>query len=275
MSDKSTVLEQAYLETYPDQEELEGLDTEELIRRYKSTGEERLKWSVVLRYVGLIKSIACQLTGVYSNFAQLDDIVSEGIITLAGAVDRYDPEEGAKFEAFVRRRIRGTVIDLARRQDWIPRSVRRRSKEVYQAMSELHNTLGHFPSDVEVAQRLGLTQTQYQEEQSKLALCNLISLESVLEAREQGRSVAPLAGEEDTESQPERALEEQELHEVLAHGVSTLRKTEQTVLSLYYQRNLNMKEIAQVMGVSAPRISQIHSKAIQKLRLYLEKYTKN
>lgn len=257
------------------QEQLDGMDTEELLRLYRSTGQEELKWAVVLRCVGFIKSIVCQISGVYNSFAQLDDMVSEGIIALESAVDRFDPEAGTKFETFVSQRIRGMVIDLARREDWIPRSVRKRLREINQAVGELYNTLGRYPSDLEVAAKLGITQAQYQEEQNKLALCNLISLESVLESREEGRPGAVLSAGDDDETRPERALEARELHEVLRQGICSLRETEQMVLSLYYEKNLKMKEIAQVMGVSAPRVSQIHSKAVQKLRLYLEKYTKS
>lgn len=258
------------------QEMIDGMSTEDLLRLYKKTGRDDLKWPVVLRYVGLIKNIVCQLTGIYSSFAQLDDIVSEGIITLAGAVERYDPDKGTKFETFVSRRVRGMVIDMARKQDWVPRNVRKRSKEVYQTTSELHNTLGRFPTDAEVAAKLGITPSQYLGEQSRLAFSNLMSLEEVLEGREQGRTVSsPFSEDACAELQPELALEEQELHEVLAQGIKTLRRSEQIVLSLYYQKNLSKRDIAQVMGVSAPRISQIYAKAIQKLRIYLEQYTKN
>ena len=103
---------------------VENLDTQELLRLYKETGDEALKWPVVLRYTDLIKSAAIQVRGVYSSFAQVDDIVNEGILTLLNAIDKYDPSKGVKFETYVSKRIRGMVIDLARKQDWIPRTVR-------------------------------------------------------------------------------------------------------------------------------------------------------
>lgn len=256
------------------QEEIDAMETEELLLTYKRTGQEELKWPVVLRYVGLIKSIARQICGIYSSFAQLDDIVSEGVITLMGAVDKYDPEKGTKFETYVAKRIRGMVIDLARREDWTPRSVRKRSREIDEAVGELYSALGRFPTDTEVAERLGITQVKYQEDLAKTALSSIISLEALLEAREQGRPgvMLPSAGES---SQPEQQLQEKELKETLAQGIQSLREKEQIVLSLYYEKNLNMKEIAQVMGVSEPRVSQIHSKAIRKLRVYLKRYVKD
>lgn len=121
---------------------VENLDTQELLRLYKETGDEALKWPVVLRYTDLIKSAAIQVRGVYSSFAQVDDIVNEGILTLLNAIDKYDPSKGVKFETYVSKRIRGMVIDLARKQDWIPRTIRQRGREIDKAISELTTLLG-------------------------------------------------------------------------------------------------------------------------------------
>ena len=110
--------------------EIEEMETQDLLQLYKETGDESLKWPLVLRYEGLIKNAAMQIRGVYSSFAQIDDIINEGIITLLGAIDKFDPDKGVKFETYVSKRIRGMVIDLARKQDWIPRNVRKRAKEI-------------------------------------------------------------------------------------------------------------------------------------------------
>ena len=115
------------------QAELDDMSKEDLLLLYKSSGDEALKWPLALRYVGLVKSIALQVRGVYSSFAQVDDIINEGVLALVGAVDKFDPDKGIKFETFVSKRIRGAVIDLARRQDWVPRSVRRKAREIDQA----------------------------------------------------------------------------------------------------------------------------------------------
>ena len=122
--------------------EIGEMDTQELLRLYKETGDESLKWPLVLRYEGLIKNAAMQIRGVYSSFAQIDDIINEGIITLLGAIDKFDPDKGVKFETYVSKRIRGMVIDLARKQDWIPRNVRKRAKEIDLASAELSASLG-------------------------------------------------------------------------------------------------------------------------------------
>ena len=252
------------------QEELDALTTEELFQTYKRTGSEELKWALVMRYMGLVKTIALQVRGVYSSFAQVDDIVNEGLITLAGAVDKFDPDKGIKFETYVSKRIRGAVIDLARRQDWVPRSVRRKARDIDQASSELFSELGRYPTDREMAQRLGVSQDQYQEDLANSSMCNVLSLDALFEDREQtGRAELPDDG---SEGRPEDSMLRQELLETLTKAIESLRENEQTVISLYYHKNLSMKEIAQVMEVSEPRISQLHSRAIQKLKLYMNQY---
>lgn len=250
--------------------EIEAMETQELLRLYKETGDEMLKWPLVLRYEGLIKSAAMQIRGVYSSFAQIDDIINEGILTLLWAVDKYDPDKGVKFETYVSKRIRGMVIDLARKQDWMPRNVRQRAREIDLAASELSSELGRYPTDGEIAQRLGVSPERYQKDAANVALSNILSLDMLMDTREDGYQLEIASG--DSQSQPETALQEREMQRALAAGIATLRKNEQIVLSLYYEKNLHLKEIAQVMELSEPRISQIHTRAIQKLRSYMEAY---
>ena len=251
--------------------EIGAMETPDLLALYKSTGDETLKWPLVLRYEGLIKSAALQIRGVYSSFAQVDDIVSEGILTLLSAIDKFDPEKGIKFETYVAKRIRGMVIDMARKQDWLPRNIRQRAKEIDAAVSALANELGRFPTDQEVAGRLGIPVDKYQKEAARVALSNTLSLDALMDAKDlEGYRFE--VSSEDPKLQPETVLEDRELQETLASGISALQENEQIVLSLYYEKNLHMKEIAQVMGVSEPRISQIHSRAIQKLRDHMGTY---
>lgn len=251
--------------------EIEAMPTDDLLALYKQTGDEELKWPLVLRYEGLIKSAALQIRGVYSSFAQVDDIVSEGIFTLLSALDKFDPDKGIKFETYVAKRIRGMVIDLARKQDWLPRNIRQRAKEIDTAVSHLANELGRFPTDHEVAGHLGIPTDKYQKEAARVALSNTLSLDALMDARDMEGYRFEVSTEDPT-VQPEAVLEDQELQETLASGIAALQKNEQIVLSLYYEKNLHMKEIAQVMGVSEPRISQIHSRAIQKLREHMGTY---
>ncbi len=251
---------------------LEELTNEELFLYYKKTGDQSLKWPLVLRYTNLVKSIALQVRGVYNSFAQVDDVINEGLIVLLSAVDKFDPEKGIKFETFASKRVRGAIIDLARKQDWIPRSVRRRSREIDDASCELFSQLGRMPNDQEMAERLGVTVEKYVDDLSGMTLSSVMSLEMVFEDREP--QVGGLPGVLEPE-RPEDNLLQGELFETLVNSIEKLSEKEQQVLSLYYHKNLNMKEISQVMSISTPRVSQIHTRAVQKLRVLMEGYMTN
>jgi len=247
------------------------LETKELFEYYRQTGEECYKWEIALRYEYLIKNAALQIRGVYSSFAQVDDIVNEGLLTLLNAIDKYDPDKGIKFETYVAKRIRGMVIDLARKQDWLPRNVRRRAKEIDQVTSELYSRLGRPPTDAEIAEQLGVTQEKYQKDASHIAMGSVLSLDALMDMRDvDGAHTELPAGS--AQGQPEAVLQEREVQQILAEGIRSLRKNERLVLSLYYEKNLHMKEIAQVMGVSSPRVSQIHARAIEKLQDHMRGY---
>lgn len=253
------------------EQEIEQMETQTLLLLYKQTGNEELKWPLVLRYEYLVKNVAMQVRGVYSNFAQLDDIVGEGILTLLSAIDKFDPDKGVKFETFVAKRLRGMMIDLARKQDWMPRTVRRRAKEIDTVVTDLVNELGRYPSEEEIANRLGVTRERYNKDMADIAYSNVVSLEGMITMYEDSGQQFQIPSR-DTQNQPENVLQDRELQTVLAEAISKLRKNEQLVLSLHYEKNLQLKEIAQVMDLSAPRISQIHARAIEKLRQYLEEY---
>lgn len=253
------------------EEEIKAMDTQALMLLYKETGNEELRWPLVLRYEHLIKSAALQVKSVYSGFAQVEDIINEGILTLLNAVEKFDLSKGVKFETYVAKRIRGMIIDLARQQDWIPRTVRRRTKEIENAISELSNQLGRYPTDAEVAAHLNVSMDRYQKDLADIAFSNVLSLDAMMNLYESdGRQVDVLSA--DANTQPEVVLQGREIQDILAEGIGMLRKNEQIVLSLHYEKNLQFNEIAQVMELSAPRISQIHAKAIERLRVYMEPY---
>ena len=158
-----------------------NLSGEELLARYKESGDENLKWEIVLRYEHIVKYAAMQVRGIYSSFAEMEDIINEGLITLVKAIVKYHPEKGVKFETYVSKRIRGMVIDLARKQDWMPRNLRKRSKEIDEATTELANTLGRYPTSAEVAQLLEVPVEKYQKDVACIAMNNVISLEALMD----------------------------------------------------------------------------------------------
>ena len=252
------------------QEEIDQMENGELLALYRETGDTNLKWALVLRFTGMIRRVALQVCGLYSSFAQLDDIINEGLLVLLNAVDKFDPAKDVKFETYVSKRLRGMVVDLARHQDWLPRQVRQKSVKLNRAAEELASQLGHTPDSQEMADYLGVSKEEYATMLSETAVSGLLSFEALLTSGSTGAGRGLAAAAQD--GRPEELYEEQELHEILRQGIASLRDKERLVLSLYYEKELNMKEIAQVLNVSAPRISQIHSRAIQHLRLYMKKY---
>lgn len=250
--------------------EFSEMDVQGLLLEYQKTHNPDIKWELVLRMTGMVRTIAMQVWGTYNSFAQLDDIISEGILVLLNAVDKFDPSKEVKFETYVSKRLRGMVVDLARSQDWLPRQVRQKAIRLNRTTEELSIALGRSPTSQEMADYMGITLEEYGAMLSDTAVSGLISFEALLDSC--SRVSNGLTTSEKTEERPEELYEEQELHQVLKDGIKALRDKEKLVLSLYYEKELSMKEIAQVLNVSAPRVSQIHSRAIQNLRQHMKQY---
>jgi len=242
---------------------------EEILSNFLQTRDPGMKQELVLRYSYLVKTIAMQMRGVYISFAEMDDIVNEGIIALMGAIDKFDSDRNVKFVSYASLRIRGAIIDFARKQDWAPRSVRKMAKEIDNATGELYIELGRSPTEGEVAAKLGLDIEKYRKALADTSLYNMFSLDALLEESQGGFSEMVDGRYFD---EPSQKLQKAELYKVLKEAIETLKPKEQMVISLYYRKELNMKEIAKILEVSEPRISQIQSNAIRHLRKALEKY---
>ena len=240
---------------------------EELLKMYKESGSLEIKQEIVMRYIYLVKSIALQMRDIYVSFSQVDDIISEGVIAIMSSLDKFDMDKNVKFETFISKRIKGMIIDLARKQDWVPRSTR----DIEEAVTTLYNRLGYYPSVEEVTKYLNITPEKYQETMRKAALFNVLSLDMVL-AEAQGNEIGVKLPHGEKNDQPESQFLKKELTEVLAEGIGTLKENEQLVISLYYIDELNMRQIADVLKVSEPRVSQIHTNAIKKLRKHMERF---
>ncbi len=251
-------------------QDVQSMDNEQLLILYKQTQNEEIKWELVLRYTNLVRKIAVQTVGLYSSFAQLDDIVSEGVLVLLQAVDRFEPDKQVKFETYVSKRLRGMIIDLARKQDWLPRKVRQKVTQINKATDTACANLGRMPTNEEIAKEMGIEKQEYEEMLSDTAVTHMFSLEVLLDTygSASGRILSPTEKASDL---PDSVLEEKQLKITLANAIKNLKQNEQMVLSLYYINELTMKEIAEVMQISAPRVSQIHSRAIQNLRYNMKK----
>jgi len=251
----------------------EGLtqkSNEELLNEFINTRDSELKRELVLRHRNMVRIVAMQMRGVYASFAEIDDIINEGIIALMGALERYDPSKNVKFESYASLRIRGTIVDLARKQDWVPRSVRKMAKKIDEAESALYISLGRSANEQEIAAYLGLNLEKYRKILGETGMYNILSLDALVDGVN-GEAVSSqiVSGSDDA---PGEKLQKKELKKLLQDGIVELKENEQLVLSLYYRKELSMKEIAKVIGVSEPRVSQIHANAIRKLRHFIKGY---
>lgn len=253
------------------QDDFSDKNNEELLLEYKTSQDLRIKQELTLRYLPIVKRAAIQMRDIYASFAQVDDIVNEGVLAIMTAIDKFDPEMNVKFESYIAKRIRGLVIDIARKRDWVPRGTRKSVKNIDVAVTNLCNRLCREPSDQEVADELQITKEQYYEELRKNNLFHVVSLDMILDETTECSWLGDIpSGDESTI--PENKYLEKELKEHLQEGIHRLRENEQLVISLYYQQEISIKAIAQVMRVSEPRVSQIHGNALKKLKLYMEQF---
>lgn len=246
------------------------LSTQELWALYFASPSQAIKNDLVMRYLPIVHYIVNRLMPLRGSGNTHDDLVGYGVIGLIDAVDRFDPERGIKFEAFAAKRIKGEILDNMRRQDWASASLRSRIKQLNDAYDEMELNQ-QDTSDEAVAQKLGLTVEQVQKALEKAYIFNIVRFESLsMAADETGIRREELIPEDEDRS-PEKVLDRKEMREIIKREISHMTPNEQKVVVLYYYEELMLKEIAQVLGVTSARVSQIHSKALMKLRAGLEK----
>ncbi len=251
--------------------EMEFKSNEELLMEYKWTHNEEIKQEIVLRYIDTIRVIAHQMRDVYISFTQIDDIVNEGVIAVLKPIDKFDLDKNVKFETYISKRIRGLIIDIARKQDWVPRSVRKANKDINAATEALYAKNGKMPTPDEVANFMGVSVQKYLEQSSKGNVFGFLSLDTIMEEAGEISEFKKISSVE-ADGTPESILLDNELDQNLRESLSHLRDREKSVINLYYQENLSMKQIASILNVSEPRISQIHATALKKLRGSMQEY---
>lgn len=239
---------------------------EQIWVEYKGTSDPELKNTLIENYVGLVKIVAGRMYNYYGSKVEYDDILGYGMLGLIDSIDKFDIDKNIKFETYAQIRIRGEVIDNIRKLDWIPRSLRRKSKSIQEALFNLENELGRKPSNEELAQHLEISVEEVEETLSDISTFNVSSLEETLSVK--GDYVADTVN---VESMPEAVFIQNELKGLLAKSINQLADNEKKVVSLYYYEELTYKEIGHILELSESRISQIHSKAILKIKNLLAK----
>lgn len=238
-----------------------------LFDRYRETGDVTLRNEIVLRYMDIVKYVAVSTRGIYSKYADMDDIVNEGVLALIKAVETYDLQRGVKFETYASLKVKGAIIDFVRSQDWIPRQVRHFSRELDAAYNELYNTLGRQPTNDELARQLDMPKEKMLRCMADMAGAITLSFEELL--YEDNFDNYDKGGDN-----ADGAIYEKEQKKVIAEAIEALKPKEKQVITLYYYEKLKFSDIAKVLGVSESRVCQIHSKAMLLLKRKLEHYVK-
>lgn len=230
---------------------------------YVKTGSMEIRDKIILEYASLVKIVAGRLSMYLGYNVEYEDLVGYGIFGLIDAIDKFDIYKGNKFETYASLRIRGAILDQIRKMDWIPRSLRQKQKKIDTAISELELAIGRTPTDGEVAENLGITEEEYNQWQGQAKVINIISLDEFVEASGE-KKVEPVKSS--NKEQPETVAEKNELKRILADVLDVLTDKERKVILLYYYEELTLKEISNILEVSESRISQLHTKALQKMK---------
>lgn len=242
------------------------MKTEELWQRYVQTKDIDLRQQLIEKYIELVKIIAGRMYNYYASKLEYEDLVGFGVIGLIDSIERFDISKNIKFETYAQIRIRGTIIDNVRKLDWIPRSLRKKSKEIQNEMLKLEMKLGKTPSNIELAEHLNISTKDLEKTLADTANFNVTSLEDLISNRGEYYIDNDKIG-----STPEDIIDKNELVETLGNIVEDLPENQKTILSLYYNEELTYKEISKLVELSESRISQMHSKAILSIRNKLQK----
>ncbi|KXZ39795.1 RNA polymerase sigma factor for flagellar operon FliA [Alkalithermobacter thermoalcaliphilus JW-YL-7 = DSM 7308] len=245
------------------------MDYKELWDKYKNTKDENLKSDIkkeiILKYLELVKVICGRLYNYYGANIEYDDLIGYGIIGLIDAIEKYDPNKNIKFETYASVRIRGTIIDEIRNLDWVPRSIRQKSKILKDTYSKLEMTLGREPTISEIANDMNKTEEEVLKLLEETSLYNIVSLEDELK-----ENFKIQIKDESIFASPEEATLKKDDIDRLKKALEKLTDREKLIINLYYYEGLTYKEISSILKISESRISQIISKTILKLKSKLE-----
>ena len=238
---------------------------------YRNAGTDESREKLILEYIPLVKAVAGRLSMYLGYSVDYEDLCSYGIFGLIDAIEKFDDEKEVKFETYASLRIRGAILDQIRKLDWIPRTVRQRQKQMDAAARELENELGRPANDNELADKIGISEDELTEWQTQCKASNVVSLNEYLEA---GSDISnESAGASRHFDSPENAFLKEELKKKLIEALDILTEKEKSVVVLYYYEELTLKEISNVLEVSESRVSQLHTKALFKMKGILGKYT--
>ena len=249
---------------------MDEADRKKMWEDYARTKSHESREKIILEYAPLVKLVAGRLSMYLGYNVEYDDLVGYGIFGLIDAIDKFDAMKEVKFETYASLRIRGAILDQIRKMDWIPRTIRQKQKKIEAISKEIEATQGSAATDEQIAQALGISNGEYAEWQSQMKITGVVSLNEFME---QGSEVPidPQNNQSRFEG-PEEVIEKEELKKVLVKALELLTEKEKKVILLYYYEELTLKEISHILEVSESRISQLHTKALQKMKTKMGNY---
>lgn len=238
----------------------------QMVEQYQTSGDIRVRNEIVLKSMGLVRTVALSLRNMYIKFGDIDDVINEGVLALMDAIENFDPTKGAKFETYASLRIRGAIIDYIRKQDWIPRQVRKFARDLDKANSTLYNLYGRAPTNSELAEYMEMTEEKLLKNMADASCTVTLSFEELL--------YEDNFDEPSTSAPTDANLMRQEMSSMIAEAIDSLKEKERQVITLYYYKNMKYSDIAKVLGISEGRVCQINAKATLALKAKLEPYMK-
>jgi RNA polymerase sigma factor for flagellar operon FliA len=247
---------------------VKAVELKELWRRCKEDGDERARERLVVAYSPLVKYVAGRMASGLPSHVEEGDLISYGLIGLIGAIERFDLEREIKFETYAVSRIKGAIIDELRSLDWVPRSARAKARDVEKIHQQLENQLQRAPTEEEMAVKLGVEVEDFRNTLLEIANSSVLALDDLWTiADADGGQISLLDTIRDPRAvDPQEEIDAVELKDRLADAIESLPDRERLVIALYYYENLTLREIGEVLGVTESRVSQLHTKAVLRLR---------
>lgn len=248
---------------------MKEVERQKIWEKYTKNPTQEMREQIIIEYAPLVKIVAGRLSMYLGGNVEYEDLVSYGVFGLIDAIDKFDTNKDVKFETYASLRIRGSILDQIRKMDWIPRTVRQRQRKIDEAIKSLEARTGKTPTDEMLAEELGVSGEELLSWQSQLKVTNVVSLNEFVES---GNEPVMDAKGNFRFAQPEEVIAETELKRMLKDAMQLLTVKEQKVILLYYYEDLTLKEISRVLEVSESRISQLHTKALQKMKKKMGPY---
>ncbi|MDR2479095.1 MAG: RNA polymerase sigma factor WhiG [Treponema sp.] len=243
---------------------------EDLWLKYRETRDAKIREAFIKQYAPLVKYVAGKVAMGMPTNVEFDDLVGWGVFGLIDAIDKYDPAKNVKFKTYAVTRIRGAIFDELRQLDWVPRSVRQKAREIEVTISSLEAQLGRTASDQEIAGALGMDESEYLKTIQKISGTSILSLNDVWFSGDENDKVSIGDSIESPQSlNPDVIVENDEIRRVIVEAINELPDKEKKILVLYYYEDLTLKDIGRVLEVTESRVSQLHTKAILRLRAKL------